>query len=112
MRAGGEGLILRHADAAYAAGRSDAMLKLKPWSDAEATVLAIEPGRGRLQGRMGALQVVTDDGIRFKIGTGFDDTQRSQPPRVGERISFSYRGLTEEGVPRFASYLRIRPAGV
>jgi len=109
---GGEGLMLRAADAAYQAGRSAQMLKLKPLQDAEAVVLAHEPGRGRLAGRWGALRVRTDEGVEFKIGTGFSDEQREQPPAVGQRITFNYRGLTEDGIPRFASFLRVRAAGL
>lgn len=56
---GGEGLMLHRADAPYVTGRSDALLKLKPRLDAEATVLAHLPGRGRLAGMMGALLVET-----------------------------------------------------
>ena len=112
LQAGGEGLMLRRADAAYAGGRSAAMLKLKPWQDAEAVVLAHSPGQGRHAGRMGALQVRSDSGQVFHIGTGFSDAQRDDPPAPGQRISFAYRGLTEAGVPRFASFLRVRPAGL
>ena len=112
VRAGGEGLILRRADAPYAAGRSAAMLKLKPWQDAEAVVLAHLPGRGRHAGRLGALQVRSDSGQVFHIGTGFSDAEREAPPAPGQRITFAYRGLTEAGVPRFASFLRVRPAGL
>ncbi len=112
VQAGGEGLVLRAADAPYRAGRSADMLKLKPLTDAEATVLAHEPGKGRFAGQLGALHVRTDAGVAFKIGTGFNDAQRARPPAVGERISFTYRGLTEEGVPRFASFLRVRPGGI
>ncbi len=112
VRGGGEGLVLRAADAGYGAGRSLAMLKLKPLADAEATVIAHETGQGRLAGRLGALLVQTDDGLRFRIGTGFDDAQRVRPPVVGSRITFTYRGRTDAGVPRFASFLRERPGGV
>ena len=112
VQAGGEGLVLRHVDAPYAAGRSAAMLKLKPLQDAEAVVLAHLPGRGRLAGRLGALQVRADDGQVFQIGTGFSDAERLAPPAPGQRITYAYRGLTEAGVPRFASYLRVRPAGL
>lgn len=112
VRAGGEGLMLRRADAPYAAGRSAAMLKLKPLQDAEAVVLAHLPGRGRHAGRLGALQVRSDSGQVFHIGTGFSDAQRETPPAPGQRITFAYRGLTEAGVPRFASFLRVRPAGL
>ena len=105
---GGEGLMLHLADAPYLTGRSDVLLKLKPLLDAETTVLAHLPGRGRLAGMMGALQVETDQGVRFQLGTGFSDAERRAPPPVGSRITFVYRDLTRDGVPRFASFLRPR----
>jgi DNA ligase-1 len=40
------------------------------------------------------------------IGTGFSDADRQQPPAIGQRVTYTYRGLTAGGVPRFASYLR------
>ncbi len=107
---GGEGLMLHLADAPYLTGRSDALLKLKPLLDAEATVIAHLPGRGRLAGTMGALLVETPAGLRFQIGTGFSDALRRAPPPVGSLITYRYRDLTRDGVPRFASYLRRREA--
>ena len=108
VRAGGEGLMLHLADASYITGRNDALLKLKPLDDAEATVIAHVPGKGKYAGMMGALQVETADGKRFQIGTGFNDAVRANPPAVGTLITFTYRGLTKNGLPRFASYLRVR----
>jgi DNA ligase-1 len=105
---GGEGLVLQRADAHYRAGRSGAMFKLKPLHDAEAVVLARLPGRGRHAGRLGALRVRTPEGVEFQIGTGFSDAQREQPPAPGATITFTHRGLTAGGVPRFASFLRER----
>lgn len=112
VAAGGEGLVLRRADAAYAAGRDGSFLKLKPLADAEATVIGHEAGQGRLNGMLGALRVRNDEGIEFRIGTGLDDRLRQAPPPAGTRITYTYRGLTDKGVPRFASFLRVRPAGV
>lgn len=106
----GEGLMLHRADAPYLTGRNDALLKLKPLLDAEATVIGHLPGKGRLSGMMGALQVETAAGVRFEIGTGFTDAVRRDPPPVGALITFQYRALTKDGVPRFASYLRPREA--
>jgi len=108
LRGGGEGLMLHRADAPYLTGRSDVLLKLKPHLDAEATVLAHLPGRGRLEGMMGSLLVETGQGVRFRLGTGFSDAQRRAPPPVGSQVTFRYRELTRDGVPRFASYLRQR----
>ena len=108
VRGGGEGLVLHRADAAWQAGRSDAVLKLKPVHDADAVVLGSVPGRGRLAGRMGALRVRGDDGVEFLIGTGFSDAQRADPPAVGSVVTYTHRGTTATGVPRFASFLRLR----
>ncbi len=110
VAAGGEGLMLHRADAPYLTGRSDALLKLKPRLDAEATVVAHLPGRGRLTGMMGALLVETAAGVRFQLGTGFTDAERRAPPPVGAQVTFVYRELTRDGVPRFASYWRRREA--
>jgi len=106
--AGGEGLMLHRNDARYTPGRHAGLLKLKPYLDAEARVLAQLPGRGKYRGMLGALLVEMPDGTRFRIGTGFTDTQRRNPPPVGSLVTFKYHGRTGRGVPRFASFLRIR----
>ena len=108
VRGGGEGLVLHRADAPNISGRSDALLKLKPLHDAEAMVLGHAPGRGKHQGRLGALRVRNDDGIEFFIGTGFSDAQRESPPAVGSVVTYTHRGVTAASVPRFASFLRVR----
>jgi DNA ligase 1 len=105
---GGEGLMLHRADAPYITGRSEVLLKLKPLYDAEATVVAHTPGRGKYAGKLGALIVETPEGLRFKIGTGFSDEQRANPPKAGSLITYTYRGFTKTGKPRFASFLRMR----
>ncbi|WP_421869016.1 DNA ligase [Motiliproteus sp.] len=106
LAAGAEGLMLNQSDALYQAGRSNALLKLKPYFDAEAMVLAHLPGKGKYSGMLGSLLVQNDQGVRFKIGTGFTDQQRRIPPAVGSRISYRYRSLTTQGKPRHASFLR------
>ena len=107
-RAGGEGLMLHRADAPYLTGRSEALLKMKLWHDAEATVIGHEPGKGKHAGRLGALRVRTADGIEFRLGTGLSDAERDNPPPVGSSITYRYRDLTPRGLPRFASYHRVR----
>lgn len=106
---GGEGLMLHRADAGYQTGRSNALLKLKPFDDAEARVVAHRPGTGRNAKRLGALQVETATGLRFRIGSGFSDKQRENPPPIGTIISYRYNGLTNKGLPRFPRFLRVRP---
>ena len=108
VAAGGEGLMLHRADAAYVTGRSDALLKLKPLYDAEAKVIAHIAGKGKYKGKLGALLVETPEGIRFKLGTGFSDAQRANPPKIGEVVTYTYRDVTQKGKPKFASFLRER----
>src|SRR5699024_11669317 len=45
---GGEGLVLHRGDTPYKAGRGVGLLKVKPYHDAEARVIGINPGHGRL----------------------------------------------------------------
>lgn len=106
---GGEGLMLHHEQALYTSGRSDKLLKVKRFEDAEGKVLALLPGKGRFKGMMGSLLVETREGIQFKLGTGFSKNERQSPPAIGSWVTFKYYGLTKNGKPKFASYLRTRP---
>lgn len=108
VKAGGEGLMLHRADAPYETGRSAALLKIKPWLDAEATVVSHIPGRGKYVGMLGALRVRSDDGREFALGTGLSDAQRRDPPSIGAIVTYRYRELTAKGMPRHATFWRIR----
>ena len=103
----GEGLMLHRASAPVTSGRSDVLLKLKAVQDAEAEVVGHEPGKGKFEGRLGALEVQMPGGLRFKLGTGFSDAQRQNPPAIGSTVTYTYRDVTPAGKPRFASFLRV-----
>jgi DNA ligase-1 len=105
---GGEGLMVRRPDALYVAGRSTDILKVKDFQDAEAVVVGHISGKGRNSGVLGSLLVERPDNTRFKIGTGFSDEERRNPPPVGTVITFKYYGTFSSGIPRFPSFLRIR----
>jgi DNA ligase-1 len=107
---GGEGLIVRKADTLYAKGRSDTILKVKSFLDMEALVVAHVGGRGKNRGRLGSLLVELADKqkTRFKIGTGFSDDERNNPPAIGSIITFKYYGFYASGIPKFPSFLRMR----
>ncbi|WP_393938791.1 hypothetical protein [Piscinibacter sakaiensis] len=84
--------MLHRADAPYRTGRSELLVKLKPQFDAEGVVVAHLPGQGRHAGRLGALEL----------------RERDTPPPLGSIVSFRYRERTPSGLPRFASFLRVR----
>lgn len=113
VRQGGEGLMLHRGASLYKGQRSDDLLKVKTHDDAEALVVAHLPGKGKYAGVMGALLVempgeAGKPGQRFKLGTGFSDGQRRSPPPVGSTVTYRFRGLNDSGIPRFASFVRIR----
>ena len=108
LKKGGEGLMLHKETAYYQVKRSKDLMKLKKREDAEAVVLQHLPGKGRNSGRLGAVLVETETGIQFKIGTGFSDKERENPPPIGTTITYTYIGKTNNNVPRFASFKRIR----
>jgi DNA ligase-1 len=89
--------MLHRADAPYVTGRSTVLLKLKPLHDADAVVLAHLPGRGRHQGRLGALLVRSENGREFRLGTGLSDALRDASPlqhlagEVGQARAFAAR---------------------
>ncbi len=105
---GGEGLMLREPDSHYIAGRSNTLLKMKLRQDAEARVIAYQAGRGKFENMMGAIWVEMPSGTLFKIGTGFSNDERATPPPIGSEITYSYQGYTDKGLPRFASFLRLK----
>lgn len=104
----GEGLMLHLDSAYYKKGRNTALMKLKKYQDAEAVVIGHSQGTGKYKNHLGALKVKTPEGIEFKIGSGFTDKQRANPPKIGSTITYKYNGFTSSGVPRFARYWRIR----
>lgn len=108
---GGEGLMLRSAVAAHRGGRNSDLLKVKSFHDDEALVTAHEDGNGKYAGMVGSLVCVSRRGARFKVGSGLTDAMRSPraAPKPGTVITFKYFELTKDGIPRFPTFLRVRP---
>ena len=105
----GEGVMLRDPNAPYRGGRSADLLKVKRFYDDEATVIGIQTGTGRNEGRMGALCCKDSAGITFNVGSGFFDAMRDNPPRKGTIITYKYQEKTIAGKPRFPVFLRVCP---
>ena len=58
--------------------------------------------------QMKSLKVQLQNGIIFNLGGGFSNKERLNHPKVGETVTFKYYGLTKNGKPKFASFLRVR----
>lgn len=107
-KAGAEGLMLRSDDAPYRGGRSEDLLKLKSFEDAEGRVVGHVPGRGKYAGQTGALLVQLPDGRQLRLGSGLPDALRRQPPPVGSVVTYRFNGTHAGGLPRFARFWRVR----
>ncbi|AKU93349.1 DNA ligase (ATP) [Labilithrix luteola] len=109
----GEGIMLREPHSLYEQKRSSTLLKVKRFFDIEATVLGHVPGKGKHEGRLGALDCVTDHGgsdrvVKFQVGTGFTDAERENPPVHGSIITVRYQELTKDSIPRFPVFVAVR----
>ena len=105
---GGEGLVVRDPNTPYINKRTSKALKVKTFQDAECKVIGYTQGKGKYVGLLGAIRCRLENGIKFKIGTGFSDELRKNPPMIGSEVTFKYQGMTKYGKPRFPVYLRVR----
>ncbi len=132
---GGEGCVIRNPLASWAPKRHKGLLKFKPFSDAESVVTGFTTGRetdkgSRLLGRIGAL-ITEYDGKRLELA-GLTDAEREfadqravdwakENPgqdapewaqgkhfKKGQTVTFKYRELTDDGIPKEARYWRRR----
>lgn len=79
IASGYEGIMIKDPYALYECKRSTAWLKQKPFIEVTLTVMEVEEGTGRNEGRLGALVCEgEDDGktIRVNVGSGFSDRDR------------------------------------
>ena len=86
----GEGLMLKDPSSLYEGRRSESLLKVKKFDDDEAQVIGHEEGTGRCENMLGAIRVKNKAGKEFKIGTGFDDSQRKHPPKIGATVTYKH----------------------
>ena len=78
---GYEGVMIKDIDAPYECKRTHAWLKAKPFIEFTLTVVDVEEGTGRNEGRLGAVIVEgEDDGYNYRLncGSGFTDAQRDE----------------------------------
>jgi DNA ligase-1 len=119
--AGGyEGIMIKDPNAPYECKRTTNWLKQKPFIEVSLTVVAVEDGTGRNQGRLGALVCEgEDDGrnIKVNVGSGFSDALRDtifndHPSVMGQVVEVRADAITQnqDGTYslRFPRFLRFR----
>lgn len=117
---GYEGIMIKDPAAPYELKRSTAWLKQKPYIEVSLTIVAVEEGTGKNEGRLGAFVCEgVDDGktIRTNVGSGFTDEQRQafwgdRELIVGDVIEVRADAITQnqDGTYslRFPRFLRFR----
>jgi len=124
----GEGLILRDPGAYWIPHRVKSLLKYKPFSESEGTVIGFIAGEGKYLGMIGSL-TLNWKGKRLQL-SGFTDIERYLPPKSAEwatlnpgceapvgmsagqrfmitsEVRFIYRELSAAGIPKEARYWR------
>lgn len=130
---GGEGIVLRKPSSIWTPKRSWDVLKYKPFTDDEGTLVGFTSGRltdrgSKLLGKIGALILdyngkrlelsgLTDEEREFSDSRAFNEAVtnpgvdmpswiEAKHFKKGQRITFIYRELSDEGIPKEGRYLR------
>ena len=111
---GYEGSIIR-LDGLYKHGRSYDLMKFKDFSDAEATIVGYELGKGKRTGTVGKFLMMDDEGVEFGCppGKGYNYKDLSNmllniKDYMGQRATFTYFQRTKAGSYRHPLFKCIR----
>ena len=111
---GYEGSIIR-LDGLYKHGRSYDLMKFKDFSDAEATIVGYELGKGKRTGTLGKFLMMDDEGVQFGCppGKGYSYKDLSKMllninDYIGQRATFTYFQRTQAGSYRHPLFKCIR----
>jgi DNA ligase-1 len=115
MAQGYEGAMLLPDIPYYLGKKSNKLLKLKTMESQDCRVIGLYEGESgsRLDGTMGGVTLVQENGVGCKCGSGFSDEDRSymwnnQSEFIDKIAEIKYQELTEDGVMRFPVFLRWR----
>ncbi len=105
---GGEGIVVRDPNVPYINRRTSKALKVKSFKDTECIVVKVLKGKGKYKNMLGSIECKLPNGTLFKIGSGFSNKERKNPPKIGDVVTFKYKEITKYGKPRFPVFLRVR----
>ncbi len=113
VKEGYEGAMARHITTPYEHKRSSQLLKLKDFLDGDFVITALEEGRGKLHGCVGAFVLCTPDGKEFRAKWAAPEADLrkafAEPEKwISQRAVVKYQNLSTDGIPRFPILLRRR----
>ncbi len=111
---GYEGSIIR-LDGLYKHSRSYDLMKFKDFSDAEATIIGYEEGKGKRTNTVGKFLMIDDEGVEFGCppGKGYSYNDLSNmllniSDYIGQRATFTYFQRTKAGSYRHPLFKCLR----
>ena len=111
---GYEGSIIR-LDGLYKHGRSYDLMKFKDFSDAEATIIGYEEGKGKRTNTLGKFLMLDDEGVEFGCppGKGYNYKDLANMlleinDYIGQRATFTYFQRTKAGSYRHPHFKGLR----
>lgn len=118
MSQGYEGAMVL-PDIPYYKGRSaNKLMKFKTMLSQDCTITGMYEGeaKSRLEGVMGGLELIQENGAKCECGTGFSDEDRkfmfnNQDKVIGRIAEIKYQELSKDGVMRFPVFVRFRDNG-
>lgn len=106
-----EGVMIRAPGIPYIPKRTKLMLKMKLVDDSECRIIGYKPGEGKYANLLGSFQCEdVKSKAQFYLG-GMTDTIRTnyhQTHPVGTIITYTFNGITPDGIPRHPRYKGIR----
>jgi len=106
---GYEGAMLKNPKMPYCFGRSDAVVKVKSFDDADLKVIGFKEGTGKHIGKLGSI-LVDFKGVEVQVGSGFDDETReavwnNKSKYMGMIAEVRYQEVTPDGSLRFPTFV-------
>ena len=115
LKGGYEGSIYRSIDGYYKGTRSWDLMKFKDFSDAEATIVGYELGKGKREGTIGKFLMMDDEGIKFGCppGKGYNYKEMTRmlnniSDYMGKFATFTFFGRTKANSYRHPLFKALR----
>lgn len=110
---GQEGIMVKNLDGLYEYRRAWGWQKMKPEHTDDLKIIGYEEGRGKYEGKLGAIICELENGETVHVGSGFEDEEREKywqdkEKLIGHVAEVKYQEKTRDGSLRFPIFIRFR----